>query len=267
MLFYGSTDVGMRRAVNQDNFIIKKYSDDVITAVVCDGMGGAAGGSIASAAASEAFQKELDSSEAAYPLFGGLDEAAIEHILISAAEEANHTVYKMSKNDESLNGMGTTLVGCIVMPGRIYTVNVGDSRMYMNTGSGMFQVTRDHSYVQYLVDMGKLSKEEAKASKKKNIITRAVGTERTVDVDFFVTPYEASAVMLLCSDGLTNHVEEGELEALLSEAGSEEGIRMACEKMISCANDRGGTDNITAVVVAVSEDAAAENNTAEGDDL
>ncbi len=253
MFFYGSTDVGMRRAVNQDNFIIKKYSDDVIMAVVCDGMGGAAGGSVASSAAAAAFCRELDSAEASYPLFAGLEESALEHILVSAAEEANHTVYKMAKHDESLNGMGTTLVGCIVLPGKICTVNVGDSRMYLDTGKGMFQVTKDHSYVQYLVDMGKMSKEEAKASKKKNIITRAVGTERTVDVDFFVTEYDNFAAMLLCSDGLTNHVDEGELEALLREACSMEGIQGACEKMISCANERGGTDNITAVAVAVAK--------------
>ncbi len=253
MLFYGSTDVGMRRAVNQDNFVIKKYSDDVIMAVVCDGMGGAAGGSIASSAATAAFLRELDSAEETYPHFAGLGESEIEHILTSAAEEANHTVYKMSKEDESLSGMGTTLVGCIVMNGKIFTVNVGDSRMYLDAGTGMVQVTKDHSYVQYLVDMGKMSKEEAKASKKKNIITRAVGTERTVDVDFFVTEYNGCAAMLLCSDGLTNHVEEGELEALLREACSEEGIQGACEKMIACANERGGTDNITAVAIAVAK--------------
>jgi len=251
MFFYGSTDVGMRRAVNQDNFIIKKYSDDVITAVVCDGMGGAAGGSVASSAAAATFCGELDSAEASYPFFAGLGEEEIEHILISAAEEANHTVYKMAKNDESLNGMGTTLVGCIVMPRKIYIVNVGDSRMYLNKGNGMFQVTRDHSYVQYLVDMGKLSKEEAKASQKKNIITRAVGTERTVDVDFFAMEYDQSAAMLLCSDGLTNHVEENELESLLGGVFSEAGIQAACEKMIARANEKGGTDNITAVAIAV----------------
>jgi len=251
MLFYGSTDVGMRRAVNQDNFIIRRYSDDVIMAVVCDGMGGAAGGSVASTAAVNTFCGEIDSAETAYPLFAGLSEDQIEHILVSAAEEANHKIYKMAKQDESLNGMGTTLVSCIVMNGKIYTVNVGDSRMYLDTGDGMFQVTKDHSYVQYLVDMGKMSKEEAKASKKKNIITRAVGTERTVDVDFFVTEYDRYAAMLLCSDGLTNHVEEGELALLLGEIGSEEGIQAACEKMIARANDCGGTDNITAVAIAV----------------
>ncbi|MBE6597975.1 MAG: Stp1/IreP family PP2C-type Ser/Thr phosphatase [Ruminococcaceae bacterium] len=249
MLFYGSTDVGMRRAVNQDNFIIRKYSDDVIFAVVCDGMGGAAGGSIASRTAAEAFCRELEAAETTYPLFSDLGEEEIAHILVSAAEEANHAVYKMAQDDEELSGMGTTLVGCLAVPGRIYTVNVGDSRMYMDKGDGMFQVTRDHSYVQYLVDMGKLSKEEARASKKKNIITRAVGTERTVEVDFFVTEYDGNAVMLLCSDGLTNHVEEAELEVILRGADSEEGIQKACEEMISCANSRGGTDNITAVVI------------------
>lgn len=251
MLFYGSTDVGMRRAVNQDNFIIKKYSDNVITAVVCDGMGGVSGGSIASAIAAESFQKELDNCESTYRLFANLSDEEMEHILISAAEEANHAVYKAGKADSSLSGMGTTLVGCIAMPRRIYTVNVGDSRMYMNAGDGMFQITHDHSYVQYLVDIGKMSKEEARASRNKNLITRAVGTERTVDVDFFITEYDRDAVLLLCSDGLTNHVEEAELETIMSGACSKEGIQGACEKLISCANSRGGTDNITAVAIAI----------------
>lgn len=251
MLFYGSTDVGMRRAVNQDNFIIKKYSDNVITAVVCDGMGGVSGGSIASAIAAESFQKELDNCESTYRLFANLSDEEMEHILISAAEEANHAVYKAGKADSSLNGMGTTLVGCIAMPRRIYTVNVGDSRMYMNAGDGLFQITHDHSYVQYLVDMGKMSKEEARASRNKNLITRAVGTERTVDVDFFITEYDGDAVLLLCSDGLTNHVEEAKLEKIMNGAYSKEGIQEACEKLISCANSRGGTDNITAVAIAI----------------
>ena len=251
MLFYGSTDVGMRRAVNQDNFIIKKYSDNVITAVVCDGMGGVSGGSIASAIAAESFQKELDNCESTYRLFADLGEEEIEHVLVSAAEEANYAVYKAGKADLSLNGMGTTLVGCIAMPSRIYTVNVGDSRMYMNAGDGLFQITHDHSYVQHLVDLGKMSKEEARVSRNKNLITRAIGTERTVDVDFFITEYDRDAVLLLCSDGLTNHVEEAELEKIMSGAYSREGIQEACEKMISCANSRGGTDNITAVAIAI----------------
>ncbi len=251
MLFYGSTDVGMRRAVNQDNFIIRKYSDNVMFAVVCDGMGGAAGGSIASAAAVETFRRELDAAEVAYPLFDGLDTEALAHILVSAAEEANLTVYQRARSDEELSGMGTTLVGCLVLPGRICTVNVGDSRLYMDMGEGLVQITKDHSYVQYLVDMGKLTREAAKASKKKNIITRAVGTEQTVDVDFFMTEYDRETRVLLCSDGLTNHVDEESLTRMLRSAVSDEGIQAACEEMISSANAEGGTDNITAVAIAI----------------
>lgn len=251
MLFYGSTDVGMKRAVNQDNFIIRKYSDDVITAVVCDGMGGTSGGNIASVIAAESFQKELDNCESTYRLFAGLGDEEIEHILTSAAEEANLAVYKAGKADISLNGMGTTLVGCLATPNRIYTVNVGDSRMYMDAGEGLFQVTHDHSYVQYLVDIGEISKEEARVSRRKNLIMRAIGTERTVNVDFFVTEYDGSAVLLLCSDGLTNHVEEAEIERIMKSAYSEKGIQESCEKLIADANSRGGLDNITAVAISV----------------
>lgn len=250
MLFYGSTDVGRRRAENQDNFVIRKYSDDVVSAVVCDGMGGAAGGSVASAIAVETFQKELDGCESTYPLFENLTDEEIEHILVSAAEEANSAVYKAGRANPSLNGMGTTLVGCIATPKRIFTVNVGDSRMYMETGDGIFQVTHDHSYVQNLVDTGYMTKEEARTFKRRNVITRAVGTDRTVDVDFFITEYENDAFLLLCSDGLTNHVTEEELEEVMKGARSDEGVRETCEKLIACANSRGGTDNITVVAMA-----------------
>ncbi len=250
MFFHGCTDVGLRRAENQDNFIIKKYSDEVIAAVVCDGMGGVFGGSIASSIAAEAFQSQLDNCEATYRLFAHLSDEEIEHILLSAAEEANYAVYKAGQADMNLSGMGTTLVGCIAMPHKIYTVNVGDSRMYMDAGDGLFQITHDHSVVQYLMDTGALSKEEARKSRRRNVITRAVGTDRTVDADFFITEYDDGAVVLLCSDGLTNHVEETDLGRIINKAYSETGVVSACDELIASANRGGGTDNITAVVMA-----------------
>ena len=255
MVFYGKTDVGMRRAVNQDNFIIRAYSAEVLTAIVCDGMGGANGGSVASALAAKAFMDVLDRCQKNFPLFVGMNDEELCDMLVEASIEANRAVYRKGNADQSLSGMGTTLVGCLVLPEMIYTINVGDSRMYLTGDGTIRQVTHDHSYVQYLVDIGKLTPEEAKNSRNRNIITRAVGTERTVNADIFSTPHAdfRGEYIVLCSDGLTNYVEPEEICAVV-EKHVDEGediLRMACEELVHMANERGGSDNITAVMVAV----------------
>ena len=141
MLFYGKTDVGRRRAVNQDNFIIKKYSPDVLLAVVCDGMGGANGGNVASALAAETFAARVDEYEKKHKEFFGMSEEDILDLLSDAATEANRAVYRRASGDISLSGMGTTLVGCIISGEHAYVVNVGDSRLYVVNGDKITQVT------------------------------------------------------------------------------------------------------------------------------
>ncbi len=177
MLFYGKTDVGRRRAVNQDNFIIRKYAGDVLFAVICDGMGGANGGDTASAVAVEEFREQLDRKEAEHPMFFGMSGEDILDMFSVGVTEANREVYRMAQEDPALAGMGTTLVGCVLEGDRVYAVNVGDSRMYAVSGEEIRQVSHDHSLVQYLVDCGRMTPEEAKVSTMKNRITRAVGTE------------------------------------------------------------------------------------------
>ena len=253
MMFFGKTDVGRKRAVNQDNFIIRKVAEDVLIAVVCDGMGGANGGATASSIAAEAFRACLDSREAEHPAFLGVPEEDPLDLLSEAATEANREVYRMAQADDTLTGMGTTLVGCIVIGERFYAVNVGDSRLYAVRGGAVEQISHDHSYVQYLVDMGKMTPEEARHSRNKNLITRAVGTEKTVAADLFSERAEAGSRLLLCSDGLTNYVEPEEIGAMLSAAGegSMEDLQTVCSSLIDLANERGGSDNITAVVLSI----------------
>ena len=253
MLFYGKTDVGRKRAVNQDNFVIRKYAGDVLFAVVCDGMGGANGGDTASAVAVEAFRAELDRSETEHPTFFGMSGEDILDVLSVGVTEANREVYRMAQNDPELSGMGTTLVGCVLEVDRVYAVNVGDSRMYAVSGSEIRQVSHDHSLVQYLVDCGRMTPEEAKTSTMKNRITRAVGTEKTVGADFYELNAEIGDKLVLCSDGLTNHVEPEEIRDIVSRVETRDPatIQDACESLIALANERGGTDNITAVVLAV----------------
>ncbi len=251
MLFYGKTDVGKRRAANQDNFIIRKYSDDVLAALVCDGMGGANGGNVASKIAAEAFMAQLDSHESAHPSFFGMSEEDILDALSDAAATANRAVYKLGSADAALFGMGTTLVACIISGEKAYVVNVGDSRLYVVADGEIEQVTHDHSLVQSFVDIGKLSPEEAKHSRLKNILMRSVGTEKTVDADLFVCDMKPGTYAVLCSDGLTNHVEPSEIRDIVSKIGLNGDIESACAALIECANSRGGLDNITAVILSI----------------
>ncbi|MGN1345305.1 MAG: Stp1/IreP family PP2C-type Ser/Thr phosphatase [Eubacteriales bacterium] len=251
MLFYGKTDVGKRRDANQDNFIIRKYSDDVLAAVVCDGMGGANGGDVASMIAVDTFMAEVDKYESTHPSFFGDSEEEILDCLSAAVTAANRAVYKAASTDPSLAGMGTTLVACIISGENGYIVNVGDSRLYLISGDQIVQVTHDHSWVQAFIDAGKLSPEDAKKSRMKNAITRAVGTAKTVDVDWFVREMKPGTYAVLCSDGLTNHVEPDEIRGIVKNIDRNGDIESACASLIECANSRGGFDNITAVILSI----------------
>lgn len=251
MLFYGKTDVGSHRAANQDNFLIRKYSADVLVAVVCDGMGGVNGGNTASRIAAGAFYAAVNESESTNPLFFGMSEEDIYDVLKKAALEANRAVYEMAAADPTLTGMGTTLVSCLIIGERAYISNVGDSRLYLVSEGEIKQITHDHSYVQYLVDMGKLTPEEAKHSRNRNLITRAVGTEKDVECDIFTHEIKSGDCFVLCSDGLTNHVEPFEICDTVTEIKDSGDVQSACESLIDQANKRGGLDNITVVVLSI----------------
>lgn len=256
MLFYGRTDIGKRRNVNQDNFLIKKYSPDILAAVVCDGMGGARGGGIASSIASTAFMEHLDAVFESSPDICDDPDAdeRISELLRSAVDAANGAVFEGSEASDELLGMGTTLVAALVLPKCIYAVNVGDSRMYLCCAGAMSQITKDHSYVQYLVDTGRMSPRRARSSGCKNIITRAVGTESSVEADVYTIDrrLDVPSHVLLCTDGLSNAVEPRELTSVLKSVdfSKKDTLCHAVEKLISLANGRGGADNITAVLIS-----------------
>ena len=243
MFFYGTTDIGKKRVVNQDNFKIKEYSEDVTLAVVCDGMGGARGGGVASSLAISAFMDHLDGNAAVFTdghTAANADET-ISELLREAVVHANDAVFSAASSSPELTGMGTTLVCTLITPCKIYCVNVGDSRMYHGSYNSIEQVTRDHSYVQYLVDIGRITPKKAKKSSHRNIITRAVGTESSVEADLYT----------LCSDGLSNMVEMREITAALKNIDrSGDSLKRAAERIVSLANEHGGTDNITVVLLA-----------------
>ena len=259
MYYYGKSDVGKKRANNQDSYTVKQYKCGAVLGVVCDGMGGAHGGETASSTALKAF------TDAVGNLMKGISgtgkkpaDRRVAEALIDAVSKANTEVYTKAAEEEELEGMGTTLVSSLVFDDRIFTVNIGDSRMYLVDSDKIVQVTHDHSYVQYLVDIGKMTEVEAAASKNKNIITRAVGTEEETEPDIYLTEIKRGADsgnirILLCSDGLTNHVDkETILEIINSEPIGEEGSeKRIVDRLIDAANNNGGSDNITAVIISV----------------
>lgn len=251
MQYSGKTDIGKKRSTNQDNFSIKEYTPGILLAVVCDGMGGARGGFEASSTATASFVASMDSFIESHITEQNTIECTdsqIHRALRRAAFTSNKAVFQRSEEDSSLRGMGTTLVAVLAVGSTVYTANVGDSRMYVIRGSRIEQVTHDHSYVQYLVDTGRITKEEARTAQNRNIITRAVGTESNVDADVFVTEIAAGerAYVLLCTDGLTNHLGEDEITEIVS---ANSPISEKTDALVSRANQYGGSDNITAVVI------------------
>ena len=255
MYFCGKSDVGMRRQVNQDSYrAISIWGGDAVLLIVCDGMGGHKAGEVASNTAVEIFCNKIIAS----PCLEEKQDKILDFIrytLVCAASEANAAIYRLAGKNEEYQGMGTTLVAAIIFKGYFYAINVGDSRLYIVTRYEAKLVTKDHSFVQYLIDNGKLTADEAKYYPRKNVITRAVGISDKLDVDFFSAPLEPweNGYLLLCSDGLTNYADNKILVDILygSMSGSrpsEEELAKKAEMLIAYANAKGGSDNITAVL-------------------
>lgn len=245
--YFGKTDIGSVRDSNQDNFFagfLDEENNEIFLAAVCDGMGGANGGSFASSLALNTFITEL-SAGLKNLVAEKLPSDACEVLLSYAAKCANSEVYAASKKDLSLRGMGTTLVAMLVFRGAVYVINIGDSRLYVVSDDGICKLTHDHSYVQTLVDQGKITEEEARVHPNKNVIMRAVGTDSEIKADIFkVLPDKK--YFLLCSDGLSNFVDEAVMEKVIRESPS---LAEAADRMIESANAAGGADNITVVLV------------------
>jgi len=249
MFYFGMTDTGKKRSQNQDSFICVPLGDDSLLCVVCDGMGGMAGGNIASTTAVGIFSNYITehwSSE-------GDDISAI---IVNAANAANAAVYKKAEEDSSLKGMGTTLVAAVITGKKLYAANIGDSRLYMDGGSSLAKITKDHSLVQYLVDIGQITAEEAEKSPQRNMITRAVGSESEVETDIYTIDIgEGTNYLLLCSDGLTNYLSEDRIHSIITASPEKDDASVIEKKVVSLingANKGGGGDNITAVVVKIS---------------
>ncbi len=240
MQIFAKTDIGKIRSINQDAFYINTLPNDAALAVVCDGMGGASAGDIASKTAVEIISQYIINS---YNPSMSSDD--IERLLDNAVASANMEVFNLSQKDERLYGMGTTVVMSIVRDNQAIICNVGDSRAYL-INDDIIQITRDHSMVQTLVESGKISPEEAKVHPKKNIITRALGVEESVLTDCYCVNITEKDKLLLCTDGLSNYVNTNEI---LDIVNSNE-LDKITSLLINKANLGGGRDNITAAIIA-----------------
>lgn len=240
MKIYSSSDIGLKRSANQDAYIAGEFDNGAAFAVVCDGMGGANAGSVASECAAKIISDYIISSYSPK-----MNSNSIENMLRAAVDSANTEIVLKAQNDINLKGMGTTVVAVLVCDNLAHIVHVGDSRAYLFTSDGLDQLTVDHSVVQNMIEKGEISESEAKSHPKKNIITRAVGAENTVFCDYNIAIKPENNILLVCTDGLTNFVSNEEISDVLSNATPDE----AAGRLIELANNAGGGDNITVVLI------------------
>jgi protein phosphatase len=233
------SDRGRKRASNEDAF---GYSIEHGVYVVCDGMGGAAAGEIASSLAVDEVMR-LFSTRAA--------DTTLETLIDQAIAAANEAIYSRSQMNSKLNGMGTTMVALVVDERRIRVLNIGDSRCYRLRGGHLEQISQDHSLVDEQVRLGRMTQAEALRSPLRNVITRALGTQNSVTADIFAIEVEPGDLFLLCSDGLTRELPDSKIEALLAAEPPATGSPLInlCNKLVESANHAGGGDNITCLLL------------------
>jgi serine/threonine protein phosphatase PrpC len=244
--YAAKTDVGMKREHNEDSFLV---NEDLGLYIVCDGMGGHAGGETASRLAVQTVERELLSaklrSDDPFAKDAPLPEAPLAGALREALEGACAAVFRTSRANPELAGMGTTCISLLARGTQVLIGHVGDSRAYLVRGGEVWQLSEDHSLVNEQVRAGLLTEEEAKHSRLKNIITRSVGFEEDVLVDVMGVETRPGDKFLLCSDGLSNLIETNEIRDALQGSGLDD----VPQQLIQLANSRGGDDNITVVAV------------------
>lgn len=240
MKIVARTDVGLLRDNNQDAYAAFELTESAALAVVCDGMGGAAEGALASSRAIKSI-KELIADR----YFDGMSDLSVKSLMVSAVENANAGIYELSLANPDYAGMGTTVVAAIIANNYVYVAHAGDSRAYKISDGSLIQLTNDHSVVQRMVENGQITREEAKDHPDKHIITRALGVDETIKVDFCQEPFEDGDKLILCSDGLTNYVS-GEDILRLTEDGC---YYDYANRLVNLANQNGGGDNITVVAL------------------
>ncbi len=237
---YAKSDVGKVREMNQDYYYISNSLDEVQLYILADGMGGYNGGEIASKIAVETAKNYIENNFKEIEK----DRDSIIQLLGSSMEYANMVVYEKSQEKPELHGMGTTLEICLIYNNKVYIGHIGDSRIYRIRKEFIRKLTQDHSYVQKLVKEGKITKEQAEVHPQKNMLTRALGCNAFVEPDVMVKGFLKDDILVMCSDGLTNMVKT---EIIYQEASKN--IEQAPKELVRIANENGGKDNVTVVII------------------
>jgi len=237
---FANTDIGKARDMNQDYYYVSDYADDLKIYILADGMGGYNGGEIASNLATNSVKNYIRSnfSEIEH------DKESIQNLIKSAIEYANMVVNEKSNSSKELEGMGTTLEVCLIYNNKVYIGHVGDSRVYIIRKGVIRKLTTDHSYVQKLVKDGTITKEEAQNHPKKNMLTKAIGCTTLVEPDVLIKGFLKGDILVISSDGLTNMVTD---EQIYEEV--KRNTENATKNLIDIANELGGYDNITVVII------------------
>ena len=238
MKLFGKTDIGLVRETNQDAFSFGSFDDGNCWAVVCDGMGGVSGGQVASEICVEKVSEAIKRSYRK-----GITVSSAKNLLTTAINAANSAVFKEAQENIELKGMGTTVVAVLVLGSIAVVAHVGDSRAYL-INDEINQITKDHSFVQLLIDTGKITEEEAKVHPDRNVITRAVGIEHVVDVEIDIIDINYNDKLLICTDGLNGYVPDADILKIIKEYGDS-----STEKLVETANNAGGRDNVTVVML------------------
>ncbi|NLA73669.1 MAG: Stp1/IreP family PP2C-type Ser/Thr phosphatase [Clostridiales bacterium] len=241
MKLIAKTDKGLVRSTNQDAYITGELSDGVAVAVVCDGMGGAKGGNIASSLAVKLIYEQLSEQFRV-----DMQSNSIKNMLQSVLNAANIGIYNISRSNSELEGMGTTVVTAIIKNDTAYIAHAGDSRAYLINKDGLMRLTHDHSIVQQLVDSGTITQAAAQNHPRSNIITRALGVDEYINVDFTEHPFSQGDCLLICTDGLTGSLSDEKIAKVAEETE----YHILAEKLVQLAKQNGGKDNITVVTIA-----------------
>ena len=243
MQYWAITDPGGTRPQNQDCYLVENLNKNTILCVVCDGMGGAKSGNVASTLAADVFVQEVKRTWTP-----DMDPEKLDQMLRGAVKLANFTVHDQAQQFEEFTGMGTTLVAVLIQGKTATVINVGDSRCYSVKADGVQQLTTDHSLVQMMVQRGELTPEQGKSYPGKNLITRAIGPESMVECDIFHRRLENGECLLLCTDGLSNLMDDQEI---LFEVEHGDNKPSSCQRLLDIAKDRGAPDNVTCVLIQV----------------
>lgn len=246
MMVLAKTDIGKAREINQDCYYISDESDNLKLYIIADGMGGYSGGEVASNLAVLTIKKYLEDK---INNKKNMDEEKITKILKDSFEVAHSVIYDKAQKEKDLEEMGTTLDVCLIYNNKVYIAHIGDSRVYkiniLRDNTSIEQITVDHSYVQKLLKEGSITKEEAYNHPRKNMLMKALGgNDKVEEPDVFVMELDECETLMMCTDGLTNMLRDNEILEIISKD-----INLANKNLIQAANDKGGLDNITVIII------------------